>query len=61
MTEITTRHDGLSVGDAARMLGVSPQTIHHWINAGRLPATRIGERIIRIKPEDVEAQRGPAA
>jgi excisionase family DNA binding protein len=61
MTEIMTRNDGLTVQQAADRLGVSYQTIHNWINSGRLPATWIGARILRLKPEDVDALRRTTA
>ncbi|WP_428847064.1 TOBE domain-containing protein [Rhizohabitans arisaemae] len=36
------------IGDAAELLGVSPDTIRRWVDAGRLPATRDehGHRIV---------------
>jgi excisionase family DNA binding protein len=61
MTEIITRNDGLTVREAAARLGVSYQTIHNWIREGRLPATWIGARILRVKPEDVDALRRTTA
>lgn len=43
----------LSVKEAAAELGVSPSTIWRWIEAGRLPAQRIGPKIIRLRRDDV--------
>ena len=43
----------LSVKEAAAELGVSPSTIWRWIEAGRLPAQRIGPKLIRLRAVDV--------
>jgi excisionase family DNA binding protein len=45
----------LSVGEAAEVVGASKGTIRNWIAQGKLPAVRIGERIIRIRPADLAA------
>lgn len=42
-----------SVPEAAAALHVSRATIWRWIDAGRLPADRIGPRRIRIRAEDL--------
>lgn len=42
-----------SVPEAAEALHVSRATIWRWIDAGRLPAYRVGPRRIRIKVEDL--------
>jgi excisionase family DNA binding protein len=44
----------LNVGRAAEALAVSTQTIRNWIDAGVLPATKIG-RNWRIRREDIDA------
>ena len=45
----------LTVKGAAEYLAVSTSTIRNWINAGLLPADRVGPRnLIRIKPEDLD-------
>lgn len=49
--------DGVSIAKAAELMGVTGQTIRHWITAGHLPATRFGPKIIRIDPKDLEALR----
>jgi excisionase family DNA binding protein len=48
-----------TVGQAARMLAVSPSTVWRWIDAGKLPAYRVGGRAIRIKQEDLAAVINP--
>ena len=42
-----------SVAEAAEELGVSPSTVWRWIDAGRLPAFRIGPKAIRIRRRDL--------
>jgi excisionase family DNA binding protein len=43
-----------TVSEAARLLQISPSTVWRWIDAGKLPAYRIGGRAIRIKREDLD-------
>lgn len=49
-----------TVVEAARLLDVSPVTIWRWIEAGKLPAYRVGSRKLRIKKEDLESVITPA-
>ena len=35
-----TRASSFRIGEAAELLGVSPDTVRRWIDAGRLPARR---------------------
>ncbi len=49
-----------TVPEAALVLDVSPTTIWRWIDAGKLPAFRVGPRRIRIRKEDVEQSIQPA-
>ncbi len=49
-----------SVPQVASMLKVSPSTIWRWVESGKLPAFRVGEKIIRIKVEDLEKVISPA-
>lgn len=38
-----TQTRAFRIGEAAELLGVSPDTVRRWIDAGRLPADRGGE------------------
>jgi excisionase family DNA binding protein len=40
----------LTVEDVAKLLQLNPQTVRNWIDAGQLPAFRVGRRV-RIRPE----------
>ena len=51
----TEERDYYTVPEAARLLRVSPSTVWRWIEAGRLPAYRVGVKAIRIKKIDLEA------
>lgn len=50
----------ISVTAAADRLGVSGQTIRRLIAAGTLPATRIGTKLLRIDPVEVERLAQPS-
>lgn len=61
-TPLERASDGLSITEAAELLGVHHQTIRNWINAGHLPVTRFGppgarRPRARIHPDDLEAMR----
>jgi excisionase family DNA binding protein len=43
----------LTVGEVARLLRVSTMTVYRLINAGRLPAVRIG-RSFRLRAVDID-------
>ena len=43
----------LTVGQAAEQLSVHPSTIRRWIDRGRLPAYRLGEKRIGVRPSDL--------
>jgi len=50
-----TTESFIGTAEAARRLGVKPDTVVAWIDRGMLPATRLpGARSWRIKPEDLE-------
>jgi excisionase family DNA binding protein len=48
------KHLTVSVSTAALMLEVSKQTIARWIKTGKLPAIKIGGRLM-IRVSDIEA------
>ena len=52
MTTALTQ-DYLTVAEAAALLKVSQPTIWRWIDQGRLPAYRIGEKRVRINKTDL--------
>ena len=43
-----------SVGDAAARVGVTTKTVRRWIASGQLAGYRIGPRLLRIDPDDVD-------
>jgi excisionase family DNA binding protein len=54
-------HAGLTIGQAASMLGVSPSTVRRWVRSGRLRSDQVavGEGFeYRIPPESLEAVKG---
>lgn len=53
---ITSADEGLTVTEAAAVLGVTRQTVSRWIQDGQLPAARFGPygRVVRIDPADVD-------
>jgi excisionase family DNA binding protein len=51
----TSRRQYESVGDAAARVGVSTKTVRRWIASGQLNGYRIGSRLLRVHPNDVDA------
>jgi excisionase family DNA binding protein len=47
--------DYITVETAAQLAGVSKNTVWNLIKDGKLPAYRIGSRIVRIKWADIQA------
>lgn len=45
----------LTIKQAAQTKAVSTKTIRRWIADGLLPAERLGPRLIRIRPEDLDS------
>lgn len=53
----------ISLEAAAQRLAVDTRTVRRWVSDGRLPAFRIGPRLLRVNATDVDAllQRVPTA
>jgi excisionase family DNA binding protein len=45
----------MSIAQAADYAGVVPRTVRNMIKDGRLPAYRCGDRLIRLRRNEVEA------
>ena len=43
----------LTVAEIAELLKLNQQTVRNWIDAGKLPAIRVGERRVRIRRSDL--------
>jgi excisionase family DNA binding protein len=54
------RTDYLTVAEAAERLKVSRSTLWRWIDEGKLPAYRLGQRRVLIRPADLNALITPA-
>ena len=48
-----------SLADAAARTAVSTRTLRRWIAEGRLPAYRVGPRLVRLDPESVDRLMKP--
>lgn len=46
---------GMTVRQVADMLQVHPQTVQRWIREGQLDAYRVGDRLLRVTVDAVEA------
>jgi excisionase family DNA binding protein len=49
----------LSIRAAADELGVDEKSVRNWLAKGYLNGYRIGERVVRIRREDIEAAKRP--
>jgi excisionase family DNA binding protein len=46
--------DLLSLRQAARRLGVAERVLRQAVRSGALPAFKLGERTLRVKPNDLD-------
>jgi excisionase family DNA binding protein len=53
MAESTSEQPLMTVADVAEHLQLNQQTIRNWIDAGTLPAVRVGRRV-RIRRSDLD-------
>ena len=44
----------MTVAEVAEILKLNQQTVRNWIDAGKLPAGRVGPRRVRIKRSDFD-------
>lgn len=51
----------LTIGEAARVLSVSVDTLRRWADAGRIPVVVLPTGHRRFRPEDIDAIREPKA
>jgi excisionase family DNA binding protein len=45
----------ISLAEAQQRLGVSNRTLRGWIAEGRIPAYRLGGKILRVRVDELEA------
>ncbi len=50
---------GLTIRQAADTLNCHPNTVRRWIASGRLPAYRVGPKLLRVRAEDIAALARP--
>jgi excisionase family DNA binding protein len=53
--DATVKRLTVSPQEAAEMLSVDRDTILRWVKRGRLPASKLSPRIVRIRVADIEA------
>ena len=45
----------LTLVEAADRLGIKPRLLRHWVEQGRVPHLRLGERTLRFRESDLAA------
>jgi excisionase family DNA binding protein len=45
----------LTLEEVAKALQVSVRSVRRYIDSGQLKATRVGTRLLRVRPSDLEA------
>src|SRR3954453_17939807 len=58
LEHMPAKEEGLGVGDAARALHVSPDTLRRWDRAGKLRTSRDGANRRRVSRREVERLSG---
>ena len=53
-TERIVTPPNMRIGDAATYMGVADRTIRQWIAEGKIPAHRMGQRVIRLRQSDLD-------
>lgn len=51
--------DMLSIRQAAEFANVTTGTVRNWVAQGQLKASRVGDKLIRIRRSDLEAMFKP--
>jgi excisionase family DNA binding protein len=46
----------ITLAEAAATYAVSARTLRRWIDAGRITAYRVGPRMIRLDPDELDRQ-----
>lgn len=52
---ISNDHEWVTIQQAAEIIGVHANTVRNLINSGKLKASRIGLRLVRIERRDLDA------
>lgn len=59
MATTLAQPDLMTMGEAAASLGVHRNTLRRWIASGRVPAYRVGPRLVRLHPADLARLAAP--
>lgn len=49
----------VSLKEAADRLGVAVITARRYVSSGELPAVRVGKKLLKVRPADIEAFMTP--
>ena len=58
-TTSTIGHRWVPQPEATEYLGVTDRTLRRYVSEGRLPAYRLGKRLLRFKQADLDAMLRP--
>ena len=56
---VKTDSEYISINQAADLISAHPNTVRNLISSGKLPAFRIGSKLVRISKKDLEAVLSP--